>query len=177
MLCNSSFYDTFFPQEAGDSQSISEEDDSELSTYASEEPPAPVPSQAHPMLRRQKTQQVDLDLPAFLFEPSLEKSVVAKYLEQEINEQAKVVEDLQKLGASDHIVSSEIRKLQELQNIASKNFRQDLAQKLRRQKSKASYFKEKFGLGTGGGSSNSSRYKYVFVLLNLAFYLRFYVKQ
>ena len=48
--------------------------------------------------------------------------------------------------------SSEIRKLQELQNIASKNFRQDLAQKLRRQKSKASYLKEKFGLGSGAAS-------------------------
>ena len=39
-------------QETGDSQSISEEDDSELSNYASEEPPP-----AHPVLRRQKTQQ------------------------------------------------------------------------------------------------------------------------
>ena len=97
------FFITLRPgqQDTGDSQSISEEDDSELSTYASEEP---LPTQAHPVLRRQKTQQVDLDLPSFLFEPSLEKSVVAKYLEKEINEQAKVVEDLQKLGASDHIV-------------------------------------------------------------------------
>ena len=100
-----------FFKEAGDSQSISEEDDSELSTYASEDLVSQLPlqqqqqqQQQHPLLRRQKTQQVDLDLPAFLFEPSLEKSVIAKYLEQEINEQAKVVEDLQKLGASDHIV-------------------------------------------------------------------------
>jgi len=34
----------------------------------------------------------------------MEKNVLAKLLEQDINEQAKVVEDLQKLGASDHIV-------------------------------------------------------------------------
>jgi tRNA isopentenyl-2-thiomethyl-A-37 hydroxylase MiaE len=57
--------------------------------------------------------------------------------------------------------SSEIRKLQELQNIASKNFRQDLAQKLRRQKSKASYLKEKFGLGTGAAAA--SRFVLIFV--------------
>ena len=48
-----------FEQETGDSQSISEEDDSELSTYASEEPPATQASQPHPLLRRQKTQQVN----------------------------------------------------------------------------------------------------------------------
>jgi hypothetical protein len=48
--------------------------------------------------------QADLDLPLYLFDPNLEKGVVAKYLESDINEQAKVIEDLQKLGASDHTV-------------------------------------------------------------------------
>ena len=52
--------------------------------------------------------------------------MVAKYLEHEINEQAKTLEDLQKLGASDATVSAEMKKLNELQNIASKNFRQVL---------------------------------------------------
>ena len=85
--------------------------------------------------------------------------MVAKYLEHEINEQAKTLEDLQKLGASDATVSAEMKKLNELQNIASKNFRQDLVEKIRRQKSKASQFKEKFGLGSGsavGGGGGSS---------------------
>ena len=50
--------------------------------------------------------------------------MVAKYLEHEINEQAKTLEDLQKLGASDATVNAEMKKLNELQNIASKNFRQ-----------------------------------------------------
>ena len=101
------------------------------------------------VLRRQKTlQQVDLDLP-FLDDPKIEKNELAKCLEQEINEQAKVLEDLQKLGASEHTVASEMKKLQVLQAIASKNFRQDLVQKLRRQKSKASYIRDKFGLGPG----------------------------
>ena len=40
-------------------------------------------------------------------------------------------------------------KLQVLQAIASKNFRQEIIQKLRRQKSKASYIRDKFGLGPG----------------------------
>ena len=40
-------------------------------------------------LKRQKTlQQVDLDLP-FLDDPKIEKNELAKYLEQEINEQVK----------------------------------------------------------------------------------------
>ena len=113
------------------------------------------------VLKRQKTQQIDLDLPPFLFDPNLDKNVVAKYLEHEINEQAKTVEDLQKLGASEQTIAAEMKKLNELQNIASKNFRQDLVERIRRQKSKASYFKEKFGLGSGstagaGGVSSSS---------------------
>ncbi|XP_040563283.1 bridge-like lipid transfer protein family member 1 [Lepeophtheirus salmonis] len=99
-----------------------------------------------------KRHKVDIDLPAFLFNQNLSRSTRAKYLEQEINEQAKVVEDLQKLGACDSTVNSEIKKLNELQNIASKTFRQDLAQKLRRQKSKATYIKEKFGLGAAGSN-------------------------
>ena len=49
------------------------------------------------VLKRQKTQQIDLDLPPFLFDPNLDKALVAKYLEHEINEQAKTLEDLQKL--------------------------------------------------------------------------------
>ncbi len=133
-------------EEAQDENSVSvSDDDLELSS-----------SDDLNMWKRQKNQQIDLDLPAFLFDPNLEKSVVAKYLEHEINEQAKTVEDLQKLGASDHTVASEQKKLNELQNIASKNFRADLAEKLRRQKTKASYFKEKFGLGPGGGTPSSS---------------------
>jgi len=38
-----------------------------------------------------KRQQIDLDLPAFLFDPSLNKHVVAKYLENEINEQVMAI--------------------------------------------------------------------------------------
>ena len=59
------------------------------------------------------------------------------------------------MGASEATVAAETKKLKELQNIAMKNFRQELAQKLRRQKSKASYIKEKFGLGPGGGPVSS----------------------
>jgi hypothetical protein len=63
---------------------------------------------------------------------------------------------LQKLGASEPIVVSEMKKLQVLQAIASKNFRQDLVQKLRRQKNKASYIKDKFGLGPGSTVSTTT---------------------
>ena len=63
---------------------------------------------------------------------------------------------MQKLGASEPIVVSEMKKLQVLQAIASKNFRQDLVQKLRRQKNKASYIKDKFGLGPGSTVSTTT---------------------
>ena len=91
-----------------------------------------------------------------MFDPKIEESMKAKFLEQEINELAKFVEDLQlQLGASEATVAAETKKLKELQNIAMKNFRQELAQKLRRQKSRAYYIKEKFGLGPGGGPVSS----------------------
>lgn len=129
-----------------DPDTSSEDDEPEILLTGTAAEPGEPPSA---VLRRQKTMQgVDLDLP-FLLDPNIEKNELAKHLEQEINEQAKIVEDLQKLGASEQTVTSEMKKLQLLQNIASKNFRQDLVQKLRRQKSKASYLREKFGLGPG----------------------------
>ena len=127
-----------------ESNSVSEEDDFDLSS-----------SDDLNTLKRQKT-QLDLDLPPYLFDPNLDKQEKAKSLEHEINEQAKIVEDLQKLGASEQTVSLEIRKLEVMQNIASKNFRQDIAEKLKRQKSKASYIKEKLGLGSGSAGASSS---------------------
>lgn len=126
-----------------ESQSISEDDENDLS------------SSDDMSYWRKKNQQIDLDLPSFLFNPNLSKGEVSKYLENEINEQAKTVEDLQKLGASKQTVNCEMKKLTELQNIASKNFRLEMVERIRRQKSRASYFKEKFGLGSGGGSGGS----------------------
>ena len=138
---------------ATDPSSTSEDDDSEA-LLAAMTVAAEHPTTSASALKRQKTlQQMDLDLP-FLDDPRIEKLEMAKRLEQEINEQAKIVEDLQKLGASELTVSAEMRKLSVLQAIASKNFRQDLVQKLRRQKSKASYFRDKFGLGPSTLTSN-----------------------
>ena len=103
------------------------------------------------VFKKQKNQTVDLDLPSFLFDPSLDRNTKAKFLDHEITDQAKIVEDLQQLQASEPLLSSEMKKLEVLQNIASKNFRQDIVQRLRRQKSKASSIREKFGLGPSGG--------------------------
>ena len=55
-----------------------------------------------------------------IFDPNLDKAVVAKYLEHEINEQAKTLEDLQKLGASDATVNAEMKKLNEKGGLALK---------------------------------------------------------
>ena len=114
---------------ATDRTSTSEDDDPEAwlaavraATSGSNDQPVTSISSAATLKRQKTLQQVDLDLP-FLDDPKIEKNELAKYLEQEINEQAKVVEDLQKLGASEPIVVSEMKKLELLQAIASKNFR------------------------------------------------------
>ena len=103
--------------------STSEDDDPEAWLAAVRAATSGKDATSSATLKRQKTfQHVDLDLP-FLDDPKMEKNELAKCLEQEINEQAKVVEDLQKLGASEPIVVSEMKKLEVLQAIASKNFR------------------------------------------------------
>jgi hypothetical protein len=63
-----------------DTHSISEDDDYDFSS-----------SDDLSVLKKHQ-KHTDVDLPAFLFDPSLDKAVVAKYLEHEINEQAKTVE-------------------------------------------------------------------------------------
>ena len=80
----------------------------------------------------------EFDLPQFLYNPTIRKQEMAKLLEAEINEQTRLIDDLRKLGASEATVTTEVKKLFELQNIASSNFRQELVQKIRRQKSSKS---------------------------------------
>ena len=61
------------------------------------------------------------------------------------------IEDLRKLGASDHTVNQELKKFADMEAFASKDFRRDMTQKIRRQSARTQSIKEKFGLGSGDG--------------------------
>jgi len=54
-------------------------------------------------------------LPDFVYDDSLDPKTRARLIENEMNEQAKVVQDLRKLGASKNTIEGEERKLNELQ--------------------------------------------------------------
>lgn len=86
-------------------------------------------------------------LPAFMFDPSLDNKKRSKLIEKEMNEQAKIINDLRSLGASHGTIEFELKRLHELEALVYKDFRRDMIQKLRRQSVKASSIKGKFGLG------------------------------
>ena len=67
-------------------------------------------------------------LPTFLFDPTLDASKRSMMMENEISEQRKIVSDLRSLGASVSTISSEERRLEELQALCYKYFRRDMIQ-------------------------------------------------
>ncbi|XP_015586515.1 uncharacterized protein KIAA1109 isoform X3 [Cephus cinctus] len=87
-------------------------------------------------------------LPAFVFDPSLDAKKRSKLIEKEMNEQAKIINDLRSLGASHGTIEQEMKRLHELEAMVFKDFRRDMIQKLRRQSVKASGIKGKLGLGS-----------------------------
>ncbi|XP_076753670.1 transmembrane protein KIAA1109 homolog tweek isoform X3 [Xylocopa sonorina] len=93
-------------------------------------------------------------LPAFVFDPTLDAKKRSKLIEKEMNEQAKIINDLRSLGASHGTIEQEMKRLHELEAMVFKDFRRDMIQKLRRQSVKASGIKGKLGLG---GKSNTYR--------------------
>ncbi|CAH1776489.1 unnamed protein product [Owenia fusiformis] len=98
-----------------------------------------------PVLRKQST--LTEVLPEFVYDTSIEPKQRARLIEREMNEQAKVVQDLKQLGASQQTVESEEQKLHELEQVLSNDFRRDVIQKLKRQSVKATALKDKLGLG------------------------------
>ncbi|XP_059485480.1 bridge-like lipid transfer protein family member 1 isoform X2 [Neocloeon triangulifer] len=88
------------------------------------------------------------NLPSFFFDPNIDVKTRSKLIEREMSEQTKIINDLRTLGASQATVEQELRKLQELEAAAYKDFRLNMMQKLRRQSVKASSIKGKFGLGS-----------------------------
>jgi hypothetical protein len=71
-------------------------------------------------------------LPAFLCDPNLDSKERSRLMENEINEQTKIVNDLRTLGASSNTITHEERRLEELQALCYKYFRRDMIQKWKR---------------------------------------------
>ncbi|MEQ2309795.1 hypothetical protein AMECASPLE_002234, partial [Ameca splendens] len=66
---------------------------------------------------------------------------------RELNEQAKVIDDLKKLGASEGTINQEIQRYQQLESVAVQDIRRDVRKKLRRSSMRAASLKDKWGLG------------------------------
>uniref|UniRef100_A0A182XZU0 Bridge-like lipid transfer protein family member 1 C-terminal domain-containing protein n=1 Tax=Anopheles stephensi TaxID=30069 RepID=A0A182XZU0_ANOST len=67
-------------------------------------------------------------LPSFLFDTTLDPKKRSLLMENEINEQTKIVNDFRTLGASAKTIENEERRLQELQAVYYKYFRRDMIQ-------------------------------------------------
>ncbi|XP_056282678.1 bridge-like lipid transfer protein family member 1 isoform X9 [Pseudoliparis swirei] len=66
---------------------------------------------------------------------------------RELNEQAKVIDDLKKLGASEGTINQEIQRYQQMESVAVNDIRRDVRKKLRRSSMRAASLKDKWGLG------------------------------
>ncbi|KAB0396757.1 hypothetical protein E2I00_015079, partial [Balaenoptera physalus] len=64
---------------------------------------------------------------------------------RELNEQAKVIDDLKKLGASEGTINQEIQRYQQLESVAVNDIRRDVRKKLRRSSMRAASLKDKWG--------------------------------
>ncbi|CAM1304937.1 KIAA1109 (predicted) [Pycnogonum litorale] len=98
----------------------------------------------------------DTVLPLFVFDPIVDAKKRSRFIEKEMNEQAKVVNDLKLLGASQNTIEQELKRLQELESLVFNDFRRDMIKKLRRQSVKqATLVKGKLGLGSDSSPSHS----------------------
>ncbi|KAK9299212.1 hypothetical protein QLX08_007719 [Tetragonisca angustula] len=133
----------------------SEEDDIHVpADYDSDDADQPDNSTSQESILMKKSKNWTDSLPAFVFDPTLDAKKRSKLIEKEMNEQAKIINDLRSLGASHGTIEQEMKRLHELEAMVFKDFRRDMIQKLRRQSVKASGIKGKLGLG---GKPNTYR--------------------
>ncbi|XP_076277867.1 transmembrane protein KIAA1109 homolog tweek isoform X7 [Lasioglossum baleicum] len=133
----------------------SEEDDIHApAEYDSDDADQPDNSTSQESILIRKSKNWTDSLPAFVFDPTLDAKKRSKLIEKEMNEQAKIINDLRSLGASHGTIEQEMKRLHELEAVVFKDFRRDMIQKLRRQSVKASGIKGKLGLG---GKTNAYR--------------------
>ncbi|KAL5011394.1 hypothetical protein ScPMuIL_009945, partial [Solemya velum] len=82
-------------------------------------------------------------LPDFVFDSTMDPKQRARLVEKEMNEQAKIVQDLRQLGASQSTIEQENRKLEELQNILFNDFRREVLNRIKRQSERTTNLHEK----------------------------------
>lgn len=101
----------------------SEEDDAQISLdYDSDDADQPENSTSQESILTKKKNWSD-SLPSFVFDPSLDAKKRSKLIEKEMNEQAKIINDLRSLGASHGTIEQEMKRLHELEALVFKDFR------------------------------------------------------
>ncbi|XP_025405724.1 uncharacterized protein KIAA1109 isoform X4 [Sipha flava] len=111
-------------------------------------------SQDSDIIRHKSNMEGDI-LSSLAIDPTMNAKTRSKIIEKEMYEQAKAINDLRSLGASQGTIEHEVKRLRELEAMVFKGFRRDMIQKLRRQSVKGkSTLKGKFGL-----SNKSSTYR------------------
>lgn len=78
--------------------------------------------------RQQKTME---NIPAFIFDLTLDSKKRLNLMKKEISEQTKTINDLRTLGATTQTIQMEEKRLQELQALCYKYFRRDMIHKWR----------------------------------------------
>jgi hypothetical protein len=102
----------------------SEEDDTFTSLdYDSDDMDQPENSTSQESILMKKSKNWTDSLPAFVFDPSLDAKKRSKLIEKEMNEQAKIINDLRSLGASHGTIEQEMKRLHELEAMVFKDFR------------------------------------------------------
>jgi hypothetical protein len=107
-------------------QTGTEEDDEEPITLESPDSDSYSGRTSQDVLQKPK-KALD-SLPSFLFDTNLDMKKRSLLMENEINEQTKVISDLRSLGASISTILYEERKLEELYALCYKYFRRDMIQ-------------------------------------------------
>ncbi|XP_055893241.1 bridge-like lipid transfer protein family member 1 isoform X2 [Biomphalaria glabrata] len=98
-------------------------------------------------LKRRTSLASDI-LPEEIFSEKFDPKERARKIEREMNEQAKVVQELKECGATEATIEIERKKLEDLQALLFQDFRRDLLEMLKRKGDKASLIKGKLGLSS-----------------------------
>ena len=90
-----------------------------------------------------KNTLINDDLPDFIYDTTMDPKTRARLIEKEMNEQAKILEDLKQLGATQTTLETEAKKLHELEQVVFTEFRQDMLKKFKKRSVNATSFKDK----------------------------------
>lgn len=99
-----------------------------------------------PLVNDPELANVNLRRTSVFKDPSLDTRKRSRLIEKELNEQAKIINDLKTLGASQSTIEQEIKRLHELESAVFNDFKRDVIKKLRRQSVKRSSFRDKINL-------------------------------